>query len=71
MALTVPNFCVVLCIVCFVYCVLFVCICVLYYCHRVAAQLQKTNISIYNGRLFYISLLNSELGPSHCPVLDG
>ena len=27
------------------FCVLFVCICVLYYCHRVATQLQLTNIS--------------------------
>jgi hypothetical protein len=25
--------------------VLFVCICVLYYCHRVATQLQLTNLS--------------------------
>jgi len=33
-------FCVVLCIVC-------VCICVLYYCHRVATQLQLTNISYH------------------------
>jgi len=34
-ARTLPNFCVVLCIVCFVsLSVLFVCICVLYYCHR-------------------------------------
>jgi len=40
-ACTLPNFCVVLCIVCFVsFYVLFVCICVLYYCHRVATQLQ-------------------------------
>jgi hypothetical protein len=40
------NFCVVLCIVCFVsFCVLFVCKCVLNYCHRVATQLQLTNIS--------------------------
>ena len=40
------NFCVVLYIVCFVsFCVLFVCICVLYCCHRVATQLQLTNIS--------------------------
>ena len=40
------NFCVVLCIVCFVsFCVLFVCKCALYYCHRVATQLQLTNIS--------------------------
>jgi hypothetical protein len=27
--------------------VLFVCKCVLYYCHRVATQLQLTNISVY------------------------
>jgi len=27
------------------FCVLFVCKCVLYYCHRVATQLQLTNIS--------------------------
>jgi len=27
--------------------VLFVCKCVLYYCHRVATQLQLTNISYY------------------------
>ena len=34
-----------LCIVCFVlFCVVFVCKCVLYYCHRVATQLQLTNI---------------------------
>jgi hypothetical protein len=26
---------------------MFVCKCVLYYCHRVATQLQLTNISIY------------------------
>ena len=32
---------------CFVvlFCILFVCKCVLYYCHRVATQLQLTNIS--------------------------
>ena len=42
---TLPNCCVVLCVVCFVpFCVLFVCKCVLYYCHRVATQLQLTNI---------------------------
>ena len=43
---TVPKF---LCcpIHCFMsFCVLFVCKCVLYYCHRVATQLQLTNISI-------------------------
>jgi hypothetical protein len=39
-------FCVVLHTVYFVsFCVLFVCKCVLYYCHRVATQLQLTNIS--------------------------
>jgi hypothetical protein len=43
-----PNFCVVLCIVCFVsFCVLSVCKCVLYNCHRVATQLQLTNISYH------------------------
>ena len=40
--------CVVLCIVCFVsFCVLFVSKYVLYYCHRVATQLQLTNISYH------------------------
>jgi hypothetical protein len=47
-ARTLPNFCVVLCIVCFVsFSVLFVCICVLYYCHRVATQL-PLNMSYYH-----------------------
>jgi hypothetical protein len=60
-ARTVPiYFCVVLCIFflcCSVYClcvnvyctaaVLFVCKCVLYCCHRVATQLQLTNISYH------------------------
>jgi hypothetical protein len=47
-ARTLPNFCVVLCIVCFVsFSVLFVCKCVLYYCHRVATQLQLTNLSYH------------------------
>jgi hypothetical protein len=42
------NFCVVLYIVCFVsFCVLFLCKCVLNYCHRVATQLQLTNISYH------------------------
>ena len=46
-ARTLPNFCVVLCIVCFVsFSVLFVCICVLNYRHRVATQLQL-NISYH------------------------
>jgi hypothetical protein len=49
-ARTLPNFCVVLCIVCFVsFSVLFVYICVLYYCHLVATQLQliKYHINHY------------------------
>jgi hypothetical protein len=47
-ARTLPNFCVVLCIVCFVsFCVLFLCKCVLYCCHRMATQLQLTNISYH------------------------
>ena len=51
---TLPNFCVVLCIVCFVsFCVLFMCKCVLYYWHRVATQLQLTNISIYLKKLVF------------------
>jgi hypothetical protein len=42
------NLCVAVCIVCFVlFCVLFVCKCVLYYSHRVATQLQLTNISYH------------------------
>jgi hypothetical protein len=47
-ASTLPNFSVVLRIACFVsFCILFVCICILYYCHRVATQLQLTNISYH------------------------
>jgi len=42
------NFCVGPCIVCFVsFCVLCVCKCALYYRHRVATQLQLTNISYH------------------------
>jgi hypothetical protein len=45
------------CVFCFIafFCVLFVCICVLYYCHRVATQLQLTNISyiIYHTISYY------------------
>ena len=61
-------FCVVLCIVCFVtFPVLFVCICVLYYCHRVATQLQLTNISHHNlthiiMRLWLIFTFNLPFG---------
>jgi hypothetical protein len=72
------NFCVVLCIVCFVsFCVLFVCKCVSYNCHRVATQLQLTNIShiyIY----IYISVtrftkyhVKSVLGKNRCRVTWG
>ena len=53
-----PNFCVVLCTVCFVsFSVLFVCKCVLYYCHRVATQLQL-NISISYHYIFVPFLLS-------------
>jgi hypothetical protein len=39
------------------FCVLFVCICVLNYCHRVATQLQLTNISyIVSYHTSYINL---------------
>jgi hypothetical protein len=46
-ACTLPtNFCIILYIVCFVsFCVLFLFKRVLYYCHRLATQLQLTNIS--------------------------
>ena len=53
-ARTLPNFCVVLCILCFVtYSVLFVRICLLNYCHRVATQLQL-NISYHIGILICV-----------------
>jgi len=51
-ALTLPNCCVVPCIVCFVsFCVLFVRKCVLYYCHCVAIQLQLANVAYHTSRL--------------------
>jgi len=51
-ARTLPNFCVVECIVCFVsFSVLFLCKCVLYYCHRVATQLQ---LNIYHIISYHI-----------------
>ena len=44
------NIYVVLNICCFVsFCILFVCKCVLYYCHRMATQLQLTNISFFEN----------------------
>jgi hypothetical protein len=51
----IVYFCVVLCIVCFAsFCVLFVCKCVPYNCHRVATQLQLTNISYISFFSWYI-----------------
>ena len=45
---TLPNCCVVLCIVCFVsFFIFFMCKRVLYYCHRVITQLQLKNISYH------------------------
>jgi hypothetical protein len=38
--------------------VLFVCKCVLYYCHRVAIQLQLTNISYHHIKLYHILSCN-------------
>jgi len=75
-ARTLPNCCVVLCIVCFVsFCVLFVCKCVLYYCHRVSTQLQLTNISIpiSIGRAIEVeclfpSMFGPSLGPTQHPI---
>jgi len=51
-ARTLPSCCIVLYIAYFVsFCVLFVCKCVLYYCHRVATQLQLTNISYHTKEI--------------------
>jgi hypothetical protein len=59
-------FCVVLRIVCFVsFSVLYVCICVLYYCHRVATQLQLTNISYHIISYHIISYQNVNTFCSH------
>jgi hypothetical protein len=70
MARTVPNifvlfyvlFFVVLCIVVgfLSFCVLFVCKCVLYYCHRVATQLQLTNISYHVNQAMFRCFKNEE-----------
>jgi len=45
------------------FCVLFVCKCVLYYCHRVATQLQLTNIS-------YIFMVCTFITHGNKPTLD-
>jgi hypothetical protein len=57
----------VLCIVCFVsFSVLFVCICVLNNCHRVATQLQLTNIyHIIYHIIFYIDQTGRSIGIRH------
>jgi hypothetical protein len=61
------NFCVVLCIVCFVsFCALFVCKCVLYYCHRVATQLQLTNISYIIIKCLHVSGEYKEVWSASC-----
>jgi hypothetical protein len=66
------NFCVVLRIVCFLsLCVLFVCKCVLNYNHRVATQLQLTNIS-YHTILAAAAALGHGVGgqtPPECATL--
>jgi hypothetical protein len=55
---------------CFIvlFCVLFVCKCVLYYCHRLATQLQVTNIS-YNIKLARRGLINLWQNQSLCSNL--
>ena len=70
------TFCVVLCIVCFVsFCVLFVCKCVLYCCHRVATQLQLTNISYHISyccvrlSIYIILFYHFYLRTTGCPLL--
>jgi hypothetical protein len=71
-ARTLPNFCVVLYIICFVsFCVLFVCKCVLYYCHRVATQLQLTNI-LYLIPSIYLYHCSEDipLGSNHVATLN-
>ena len=48
-ARTPPKFlcCPIYCLFCVVLCIVCVCICVLYYCHRLATQLQLTNMSYH------------------------
>jgi hypothetical protein len=66
------NFCVVLWIVCFVsFCVLFVCKCAPYYCHRVATQLQLTNISYIISHPVWTNAENHDpirIRSSDCPA---
>ena len=54
---------------CFIvlFCVLFVCKCVLYYCHRVATQLQLTNISYHKKitNLRCVKMSEERRSPSH------
>jgi hypothetical protein len=44
------------------FCILFVCKCVLYYCHRVATQLQLTNISYHINFIKFYSFIYFVLG---------
>jgi hypothetical protein len=63
------NCCVALCIVCFVsFCVLFVCECVLYYCHRLATQLQLTNISYHIFKSLVWNFKSFTLPPCLLPL---
>jgi hypothetical protein len=71
-ARTIPNFCVVLCIVCFVsFPALFVCICVLYYCQRVATQLQL-NISyiVYHITSYHIIYYSISYHTISCHIIS-
>ena len=51
----------VFCVFCFIvlFCVLFVCKCVLHYCHRVATQLQLSNISYHICVLYFVRVRGS------------
>ena len=47
------------------FCVLFVCKCVLYYCHRVATQLQLTNIAYIISRNLVNEEVMARVGPQN------